>query len=523
MIAPHRTNFYKIHMKKSPFLLCILDGVGIAPDSEGNAVTRAHTPVLDGLFDTCPHSTLRTDGRFVGLPEGQMGNSEVGHMTIGAGRVIKQSLSRISDDINDGVFQTRDEFKAFAQCAKEGRAVHIVGLLSGGGVHSHGSHAYALCTYLNDLGVPVFVHAITDGRDVALRNAQAYVRTFANKIAPLKHVHLATIIGRFYAMDRDKRWERMQKSWDVLIKNTGKPYADTDAVFDDQYGRDIFDEYIEPAVLALPDGLDGKIMDGDSVFLFNFRADRMRQMSDCFLGGDVGFDCHVPKLKALASMTMYDEAHMNTDMHIIYPQVTYDGLLGQAIAESGLTQLRVAETEKYPHVTYYLNVGLEEPFAGEQRLMVASPRDVKSYDLKPEMSLPEVTEKIITKINSASFDFIALNIANGDMVGHCGDMGAAVTAVERVDNALGDILAAVKAQGGQALVIADHGNVEEMSRDGEVCTTHTLNPVPCIYVGDKDVSLKDGALADVAPTVLSLMGLDVPTQMGGVRLFNAPA
>ncbi len=504
---------------KKPVLLCILDGVGIAPDGPGNAVTQAHTPTLDHLFATCPHAQLRTDGPFVGLPDGQMGNSEVGHITIGGGRVLKQSLERINDDIAAGRFAGQPAIQDFMRQAAPARAIHVIGLLSDGGVHSHGDHALAVCQALNSLGKPVFLHAITDGRDTDPYSAAAYVHDFTQKLAGLPNIHLVSIIGRFYAMDRDTRWERTLAAWNLFTQRVGTAYETPDAVFAATAADKISDEYVPACTLPVPTGLDARLQDGDAVFLFNFRADRMRQLTSLLIGQSHDGAPYTPvKTTALAAMTSYDET-FDAHVDVIYASKNLANTIGEVVETAGLTQLRVAETEKYPHVTYYLSGGREQPFKGEDRILVASPKDVTSYDQKPQMSLPDVTDKMVAAITSGQYDFIALNIANGDMVGHCGDMSAAVTAMQAVDTALSRIIPAIQEAGGQALVIADHGNVEEMIKDGKPCTTHSTNPVPCIYVGPRDVTLRDGALADVAPTLLRLLDLSQPAEMTGRSLI----
>ncbi len=500
-------------MTKSPFLLCILDGFGCASEREGDAVAIAKTPHLDELRAHSPQSQIRTDGEYVGLPEGQMGNSEVGHMTIGSGRLIRQSLQRISDDLVQDVFSQIPAYECFLKESQDSRAIHLVGLVSEGGVHSHGEHLVGLSQLLNNLGKPVFIHAISDGRDVGMKSGQAYMGAFEDKIESLENVHLSTLIGRFYPMDRDNRWERVEEGWNLFTALEGQKFKTVSDVFETAYANGEYDEYIPPSVLG---SKESSIQENDSVFLFNFRADRMRQLTRCFLGLE---KFKAPKLKALASMTAYD-SQFEGKIHVMYPDKDLKGTLGEIIEEKGMTQLRIAETEKYPHVTYYLNGGREESYPHEDRILVESPKDVKSYDLKPEMALPEVTEKLVKAIRSGTYDFIALNIANGDMVGHSGQFEAAVKAVEHIDEALGKITHALKEVNGQALIIADHGNVEEMLVNGEPCTTHSTNPVPCIYVGSKKIKLFDGTLSNIAPTILELMGIDAPEEMTSESLIK---
>jgi 2,3-bisphosphoglycerate-independent phosphoglycerate mutase len=502
-------------MTKSPFLLCILDGVGLAPEGPGNAVKLAHTPVLDGLFAKYPHSQLRTDGGYVGLPDGQMGNSEVGHITLGSGRIIRQSLDRVTHDLQHGLFEKLPGYQKFIADSKDARAFHLVGLMSDGGVHGHINHALGLCRLLDKLGKPVFVHAIADGRDVEMKSGITQVAQFVEDIRDLKNVHLATINGRYYAMDRDNRWDRVEAAWRLMTEAQGTTFMTVQDAFQATYDAGQYDEFVPPAVIQSP--LDGRILDGDAVLLFNFRADRMRQLARCFLGLEVGFKHGVPKLKALATMTSYDETYVGAD--VIYPPEAHHGTLGETVARAGLTQLRIAETEKYPHVTYYLNAGREDAYQDEDRILVASPKEVKSYDLKPEMSLPEVSDKLVAAILSRKYDFIALNIANGDLVGHTGSIPAVIAAVEAIDHALGNIIAAIQETGGAALVIADHGNAEEMIVDNRPSTSHSTNPVPCIYVGEKFTAIRNGGLADIAPTILKVMGLAIPAEMTGQPLL----
>lgn len=504
-------------MSKSPFLLCIVDGFGVATDTVGNAVTRANTPNLDKFYATCPHSTLRTDGHFVGLPDGQMGNSEVGHMSIGSGRVIPQPLERIANDLESDVFDSLNGYQSFLAGSKDSRAIHVIGLLSDGGVHSHADHALGLCKKLNKLGKPIFIHAISDGRDVGQKSGQVYVSAFEKSIESLENVSLVSVIGRFYAMDRDNRWNRIEKSWALYNEGVGQAFDSIHDVFQEAYDQGVFDEFIPPSKLNVDS--DARILDGDSVFLFNFRADRMRELAGCFLQtNDSGLVA--PKLDSIVSMTSYDEK-FDDKMFVAYPEDNLKNTLGDIISSKGMTQLRIAETEKYPHVTYYLSGGREAPFDGEDRILIPSPKEVKSYDEMPDMALPELTSKLVDAIEAGIYDFIALNIANGDMVGHCGEIDAAVKAVEFIDTALGALSDSITKMNGQMLIIADHGNVEEMIVNGDQPSTqHSTNPVPCIYIGGEDVSLVDGKLSDVAPTVLTLMKQSIPDDMTGDVLIR---
>ena len=501
-----------------PVVLCILDGVGIASGDTANALHVANTPTFDRLFAQQPHSALRSDGEFVGVTPGQMGNSEVGHITIGAGRIIRQSLPQISADIEGGLFQHRPGFQAFFDKASASRAVHLIGLFSDGGIHSHIDHLIGLCELLDTLGKPVFVHAITDGRDTGVNEGIHQLAYFEQRTQSLAAVSIVTVTGRFYAMDRDNRWDRSEQAWRLYTERKGEHFASAAEAMQAGYANDLSDEHLPPCVIG--DNATATVQDSDAVFLFNFRADRMRQLTRCFAGlPGVDFDCQPPALSVLATMTLYD-AEFEPHCCVIYPPEQASDTLGEVVANAGLKQLRIAETEKYPHVTFFLNNGREEPFSNEDRTLVPSPRDVATYDLKPEMSLPEVTSKLLAAIRSTEYRFIALNIANGDMVGHTGDFAAAVQAAEHIDSALAAIMAALDEVDGELLVIADHGNLEEMTIDGTASTTHSSNPVPCIYYGPRELQLSDGGLADVAPTVLQLLELPIPESMTGASLIR---
>ena len=504
---------------KKTVLLCILDGVGIGSNDESNALYSANTPTLDWLNSNYPHSALRADGKYVGVPIGQMGNSEVGHITIGTGRIIQQSLVKITADFDNKKFQGKSEYLTFIKDSKSSRAIHLIGLLSDGGIHSHMDHAYHVCQSLNQLGIPVFIHAITDGRDTAVDAAKTQVQDFNNRINKLENVNLVSIIGRYYAMDRDNRWKRTKIAWDMYTKGVGKEYSSIKEALEAGYIDGLSDEHIKPSLIKQDAKLDFNIQDNDSVFLFNFRGDRMRQLSRCLLGlNGIGFKCQTPKLKTVAAMTEYDIEFKNK-CTIMYPPKVCKNSLGEVVSKAGLKQLRIAETEKYAHVTFFLNNGREQPFEQEDRKLIPSPREVATYDEKPEMSLPELTTQLVKNIKSNEYSLIVLNIANADMVGHTGNYNASLKAVEAIDLALDKITKAIKHINGEMLIIADHGNIEQMSLDGSPSTTHTVNPVPCIYYGQKEIKLKNGSLADVAPTVLALLNLDIPKQMTGKSLF----
>lgn len=506
--------------KKKTILLCILDGVGVGPKNETNALYAAHTPTLDKLNAKHPHSQLRSDGAHVGVPKGQMGNSEVGHITIGTGRVIKQSLMQISDDFDKKKFQSKSAYTKFLNESNKSRAIHLIGLLSDGGIHSHIDHALSLCQSLNDLGLPIFVHAITDGRDTSVNAAMEQIIAFESQITNLKNVHLVTIVGRYYAMDRDNRWNRTELSWDLYTQAKGTKFSSAKDALDAGYNDGLSDEHIKPSLIHTDSSFDFTIQDNDSVFLFNFRGDRMRQLTRCLSGlKGVEFDYSKPKLKALAAMTLYDLEFANY-CNIIYPPKTCKNSLGEVVSAAGLKQLRIAETEKYAHVTFFFNNGREKPFDNEDRVLVPSPRDVATYDLKPEMSLPELTNQLVDAIKSEEYHLLVLNIANADMVGHTGNYKASLKAVEYIDEALKGIIIAIDSVDGEMLIIADHGNIEQMSVDNKASTTHTVNPVPCIYYGSKDIKLRNGALSDVAPTILTMLDIDIPKEMTGLSLFK---
>ncbi len=500
--------------KRPPFLLCILDGVGLNPESRGNAVALAKTPTLDHLFATCPHAKLLTHGPSVGLPKGQMGNSEVGHLTIGSGRILRQGLVRTTEDLAGNAFDKLPGWQKTLEAVAHARAVHLVGLVSDGGVHGHSDHVLSIARRLNQYEKPVYIHAITDGRDTPPHAGEDQLRNFNLCLAGLPYVELADLSGRYYAMDRDNRWPRTAAYYALLTLGEGHNTATIQQAFEDHASSGKSDEFLTPT--SLGDPKESRIKQGDVVIFTNFRGDRMRQIVSAFLGDTSVTDLvPVPENLTLVTMDMYDTA-FDGRVTVLYPPFQPARTLGEIVAESGLSQLRIAETEKYPHVTYFFNGGREMPFKGEQRELVPSPQ-VATYDQQPEMSLPEVREKLLEHLQSATPpEFIVLNIANGDMVGHTGDLQAAMKAVEAVDETLGDILKKLQEKDGQALVIADHGNCEQMEdAKGKPHTAHTLYDVPVIYVGNREVGLNDGTLADVAPTVLALMALPHEEEMSG--------
>ena len=503
-----------------PAVLCILDGWGWRPDSADNAIALAHPANYERMLSECPHGLLATSGRAVGLPEGQMGNSEVGHMNIGAGRVVTQDLPRIDDTIANGSFAKLPELTRLIEKVKASSgAVHILGLLSPGGVHSHQNHIAALVRAANAENVPVFVHAFLDGRDTPPRSALGFLELFQRSVAGLAGVRIATVSGRYYAMDRDKRWDRVSKAYAVIVEAKGEFAREPKDAVEASYQKDTGDEFVLPTVIGDYEG----IADGDALLFANFRADRAREILTALL--DPGFDgfarTRVVNFSAAAGLTEYSEALKRCMTALFTPEDLHE-TLGEYAAELGLKQLRIAETEKYAHVTFFLNGGREEPFVGEDRVLVQSPK-VATYDLKPEMSAIEVTDKLEAAIGSGKYDLIVVNFANPDMVGHTGFLPAAEKAVATIDQCLGRLRAAVEKAEGVLLITADHGNVE-MMRDpetGEPHTAHTTFDVPIIVVnGPRNLKLVSGRLADVAPTLLDLMGLAKPREMTGHSLIE---
>ena len=501
-----------------PVMLVILDGFGWREESADNAVRQARKPNFDRLWQSCPHAFLRTSGEDVGLPEGQMGNSEVGHLNIGAGRVVMQELPRISRAAKDGSLAHAPALtELIAKMQGSGGTCHLLGLMSPGGVHSHQEHAVALAEILHKAGVKTVVHAFTDGRDTPPRSAADDIAWLQGKLP--RGVPIATVVGRYFAMDRDKRWDRVGKAYAALVDGEGTRFDDPVKAVRDSYTHDVTDEFVAPAIIGEYEGMQ----DRDGVLCFNFRADRVREILGALLEPEFdGFPRkRVIKFAAAAGMTRYSD-ELAPYLGVLFPPEKLDHILGQVAAEAGRAQLRTAETEKYPHVTYFLNGGQETTLPGEDRIMVPSPK-VATYDLQPEMSAPELTDKVVAAINSKKYDLVVLNYANPDMVGHTGSLPAAIKAVETVDAGLGRIAAAVEKQGGALLVTADHGNCELM-RDpvnGGPHTAHTTNPVPVMLMGGGATALKDGRLADVAPTLLELMGLERPREMTGSSLIRA--
>jgi 2,3-bisphosphoglycerate-independent phosphoglycerate mutase len=501
-------------------VLLILDGWGHREDPVDNALVLADIPNWHRLWAQSPHTLIHTEGRHVGLPDGQMGNSEVGHMNLGAGRIVYQDLTRIDAAIGDGTFFANAELRAACAAAKaSGGTLHLLGLLSPGGVHSHEAHLFAMLELARREGVAkVAVHAFLDGRDMPPQSAQPSLVALQRHCEAVGIARIASIGGRYFAMDRDQRWDRVRKAWDAIVEATGEHRAaDALSALAAAYERGETDEFVAPTVLAG----SAPMHDGDAVVFMNFRADRARQLAAAFVApGFAGIDARRPQLSRFVCLTEYDA---KLPAPVAFAPDDLRHTLGELLADAGLAQLRIAETEKYAHVTFFFSGGREAPYPGEQRILVPSPK-VATYDLQPEMSCPELTEELVAAIDGGAFDVIACNIANPDMVGHTGDIQAAARAAEAVDVALGAIEAAVRRAGGALLVTADHGNLELM-RDpdtGQPHTAHTVGPVPFIYVGARDDARlrSGGALRDVAPTILDLLGLPKPAEMTGRSLFD---
>jgi 2,3-bisphosphoglycerate-independent phosphoglycerate mutase len=504
-----------------PVVLCILDGWGERGEDNQNAIALADTPAWDGFMRNCPHALIDASELHVGLPQGQMGNSEVGHMNIGAGRVVMQDLPRIDAALASGELAGNPRLGQFiARLKASGGTCHLMGLLSPGGVHSHQGHMAALARILNGAGIPVAVHAFLDGRDTPPSSARGFLADFQSDVAVCGRLALATIQGRYWAMDRDKRWDRVARAYRAMVDGEGERAADGRTAIDAGYGRGETDEFLAPTAIA---GYAG-MADGDGVLMANFRADRVREILAALLDPDFnGFARdRTVRFAAAAGMTEYSSS-LNHMMITLFAAESLDHVLGAVVAEAGLKQLRIAETEKYAHVTFFLNGGEEALFAGEERILVPSPK-VATYDLQPEMSAPEVTDKLVAAISGGRFDLIVVNYANTDMVGHTGDLKAAIKAVEAVDRCLARLADAVGAAGGVMLITADHGNAELMEdpETHQPHTAHTLNRVPVVIVNPPAglAGLHGGRLADVAPTILALMGLPQPAEMTGRSLIS---
>ena len=502
---------------KKPLLLCILDGFGIAPD-EGNAIAAANTPNLDKIFAENPWVAIGASGMDVGLPEGQMGNSEVGHTNIGAGRVVYQELTRITKSIKDGDFFENEALcKAVDNCVANGTALHLIGLLSDGGVHSHNTHMYGILELAKRKGLEeVYVHAFLDGRDVSPTSGQGFVADCVAEMEKIGVGKVASVMGRYYAMDRDNRWERVEKAYAAMVYGEGEKATDAVKAVADSYAKEVTDEFVVPTVIE-----GGRtIAEGDSVILYNFRPDRAREITRTFVDPDFdGFERKNGFFKLnYVCMTQYDATMPNVD--IAFRPQTLKNTLGEYISAQGLSQLRIAETEKYAHVTFFFNGGIEKTYDGEDRILVASPK-VATYDLQPEMSAYEVCDKCCDAIRTGKYDMIILNFANCDMVGHTGVFEAAVKAVEAVDTCVGKVVAAVEEMGGATLITADHGNADKMfEEDGSPFTAHTTNPVKFCVVGYPCELREGGRLADIAPTMLQIMNLPQPAEMDGTSIIR---
>jgi len=507
--------------RPKPVVLCILDGWGERADASDNAISKAETPTWDAMVADLPRSHLNASAGEVGLPDGQMGNSEVGHMNLGAGRVVLQELPKIDKTIAEDTLKDEPALVDYIAALKvSGGTCHLMGLMSPGGVHSHQDHMVALADAVSAAGIPVRVHAFMDGRDTPPEHGARYLQKFGDDIANLPDCRIATVVGRYYALDRDQRWERIGKAYDCMVSAVGDKADSAKAAVQASYANDVTDEFILPIVIGDYAGMN----DGDGVLMANFRADRAREIISALC--DPAFDgfkrSKTVEFAAQLGMVQYSSAHADY-MTAIFPPSQLTNILGQVVSEAGMTQLRIAETEKYAHVTFFLNGGREQVFDGEERILVPSPK-VATYDLQPEMSAPEVTDHLVDAITGHKFDLIVVNYANGDMVGHTGVLSAAVKAAETIDGALKRLQDAVVDAGGVMLVTADHGNCEQMDdlENGGAHTQHTLNPVPFIMVNAPDyvAGLNDGRLADVAPTLLRLWGLPQPTEMTGHSLIE---
>ncbi|MHB8840201.1 MAG: 2,3-bisphosphoglycerate-independent phosphoglycerate mutase [Candidatus Aquicultor sp.] len=528
MSTIHNERHKDVETKRpKPVVLCILDGWGVNPDKVGNAIAAANTPNLNRYGIEFPFTTLRAAGEAVGLPEGQMGNSEVGHLNLGAGRVVYQEITRISKSIRDGDFFTNKAFLEAMQLAKEkGTALHLMGLLSDGGVHSLDTHLFALLDMAKMLGLErVYVHAFLDGRDVPPQSALTYFKQLEEKMAQVGLGRVATVMGRYYVMDRDNRWERVKKGYDAMVHAEGKHAVSPEQAVRQSYDVGAVDEFVEPTVII--DETTGKpvatVQDGDSVIFYNFRADRAREITRAFIDKDFASfdrDVHPPSVFYVC-MTQYD---VTFDVAVAFPPQELKNILADILAAHDMKQLHTAETEKYAHVTFFFNGGKEAPKAGEVRVLVPSPK-VATYDLKPEMSAQEVTDVVVNAIQSDAYDFIVVNFANGDMVGHTGIFEAAVKAVEVVDSCVGRIVEMARTKGGVVFITADHGNADKMIDfvHHQPFTAHTTNEVPLYAIMDNHFKLKpkgQGILADVAPTILDVMHIPKPREMTGASLIE---
>ncbi len=507
-------------------VLIIADGWGVSAAKEGNAIALAETPVIDQLSRRYPATTLKASGLAVGLPEGQMGNSEVGHLNMGAGRVVYQDLTRISKSIAEGTFfRNRVLAESMEKIKSSGGTLHLMGLFSDGGVHSHLEHVKALLEMAVKHGLSsICIHAFLDGRDTPPSSGKEYLENFQQYLDELGTGRIATIMGRFYAMDRDQRWDRVQLAYDTLVHGAGRRAETVSTAIDAAYAAGETDEFVKPTVVEAGPGQETGIRDGDGIIFFNFRADRAREITRAFTEKDfASFDRG--KAPVLSSYVCFTEYDASFDLPVAFPPEELKNVLAEVVSAAGRRQLHIAETEKYAHVTFFFNGGREEPFPGEDHCLIPSPREVKTYDQKPEMSAYEVAGEVVKRLDSGQYQLVILNFANGDMVGHTGNLSAAIKACEAVDNCVGRVVEKTLAMGGVALFTADHGNVEQMlTPEGAPVTAHSTNPVPCIVVGKQFVGRglrTGGSLADIAPTLLEIMGLAVPPEMTGKSLMTS--
>jgi 2,3-bisphosphoglycerate-independent phosphoglycerate mutase len=510
-------------MPKQPLLLMILDGWGNNPDPAHNAIAQARTPNMDRLCREYPCTDIGTSGMSVGLPEGQMGNSEVGHLNMGAGRIVYQDLTRISKAIGDGDFFANPVLlEALRKTKAAGGRLHLAGLLSDGGVHSHNTHLYGLLELARREGVEAFVHCLLDGRDTPPKSGADYLAQLEAEIARIGAGRIATVIGRFYAMDRDNRWERVKRAYDAIVRGAGSPFPTAAAAIAASYAAGVTDEFVEPAVIAADGAPAGTVREGDGFIFFNFRSDRAREITRALALDDCpGFDRKGrPALASYVCMTEYDATF---GLPIAFGPESLANILGEVVSKAGLSQLRIAETEKYAHVTFFFNGGSEVPFPGEERCLIPSPKEVTTYDQKPEMSAYLVTEELLRRLDTQAYDLIVLNFANADMVGHTGILPAAVRAVEVVDDCVGRLVARVLELGGRTIITADHGNAEVMADEaGGPHTAHTTDRCPLMLVDEsrKGARMRPGILADIAPTILAILGLPQPAEMTGSSLID---
>ena len=508
---------------KKPTVLLILDGYGERKEKEGNAIALAKTPVMDRLKKEFPYVEGQASGLFVGLPDGQMGNSEVGHMNMGAGRIVYQELTRITKSIQDGDFFENKALKAAVEhCKKEDSALHFMGLVSSGGVHSHIEHIYGLLELAKRAGLKkVYLHAFLDGRDTPPDSGKSFLLAVEKKMQELGVGEIATISGRYYAMDRDKNYDRVEKAYRAMVDGTGEKASSVEEAIDASYAKKVYDEFVLPTVIE-KDGAVHTVSDGDAMIFFNFRPDRAREICHTFCDDDFSFfERGARKNIFFVCFTDYDPTIPNK--HVAFEKEEIHNTLGEVVSNLGKNQLRIAETEKYAHVTFFFNGGKEEPYENEDRILVPSPKEVPTYDLKPEMSCYTVTEKLTEAIHSGKYDLVVANFANPDMVGHTGVLPAAIKAIEVVDECMGKVVDAVESMHGNLFILADHGNADIMidEKTGEPYTAHTTNPVPFILVSEEKHKLREGGcLADVAPTLLELMGIPQPKEMTGKSLLE---